>query len=211
VSNLPLYHVVDPVLTYGDDNSSSESKITARVDFGGHFSKSSLRPVANYVIRPRLQQKIEDQLYIFRGDVEQDTRILVIYGLGGSGKSQLALNFVRTRRRDYAAIFWIEAGRKETIERDYLSMYRLLFGSSSAGLKSATVEEAVMMVKSWFHGKSGHSLVILDSADTIDKADDASYVDLEYFLPDAPSVDVIITTRSSRAHFPAFNLVPLLY
>jgi len=41
--------------------------------------------------------------------------------------------------------------------------------------------------------------VVLDSADTIDNADDASYIDLEYFLPDAPSVDHIITTRSSRA------------
>jgi hypothetical protein len=30
-------------------------------------------------------------------------------------------------------------------------------------------------------------------------ADDASYVDLNYFLPDAPCVDVIITTWSSRA------------
>jgi hypothetical protein len=45
----------------------------------------------------------------------------------------------------------------------------------------------------------GRSLVILDGADTIDDADNASYIDLEYFLPDAPSVDVIITTRSSRA------------
>jgi hypothetical protein len=42
-------------------------------------------------------------------------------------------------------------------------------------------------------------LVIFDSADTIDDADKASYIDLNYFIPDAPSVDVIITTRSLRA------------
>jgi hypothetical protein len=69
----------------------------------------------------------------------------------------------------------------------------------SAGSESPTVAEAVTMVKSWFHGRSGRSLVIFDSADTIDNADDASYVDLNYFLPDAPCVDVIIMTRSSRA------------
>jgi hypothetical protein len=34
------------------------------------------------------------------------------------------------------------------------------------------VEEAVMMVKSWFHGKNGRLLVIFHSADTIDEADD---------------------------------------
>src|ERR1700722_18329799 len=43
------------------------------------------------------------------------------------------------------------------------------------------------------------SLAIFDSADTIDNADDASYIDLNYFLPDAPCVDATITTRSSRA------------
>jgi hypothetical protein len=56
-----------------------------------------------------------------------------------------------------------------------------------------------MMVRSWFHSQRGRFLVIFDSADTIDDADKASYIDLKYFIPDAPSVDVIITTRSSRA------------
>lgn len=42
-------------------------------------------------------------------------------------------------------------------------------------------------------------MVVLDSADTIDNADDASYIDLRYFLSDAKSVDNIITTRSSTA------------
>lgn len=83
------------------------------------------------------------------------------------------------------------------IERDYLSMCRLLFGGWLAGLKSPTVEEAVMMVKSWFHGKSGRSLMMVDSADSINEVDDASYVDLAYFHADALAVDVIITTRSS--------------
>lgn len=47
-------------------------------------------------------------------------------------------------------------------------MYRLLFGGLSVGLKLLKVDEAMMMAKSWFHGKSGRSLVILDSADTMD-------------------------------------------
>jgi tetratricopeptide (TPR) repeat protein len=96
-------------------------------------------------------------------------------------------------------MFWIETGQKETIERDYLSVYQLLFSHLSAGSESPTVAKAVAMVKSWFHGRNGRSLVIFDSPDTIDNADDTSYIDLDYFLPDAPCVDVIITTRSSRA------------
>ena len=41
--------------------------------------------------------------------------------------------------------------------------------------------------------------MVLDSTDTIDNDRDKSYIDLEYFLPDAPGVYIIITLRSSTA------------
>jgi tetratricopeptide (TPR) repeat protein len=146
-----------------------------------------------------LQHEIGEQLRPVPSGGKRGTRILVIYGLGGSGKSQLALNFVHTCREYYTSIFWIDAGQKETLERDYLSIYRLLFSRLSAGSELPTVSEAVTMVKSWFHGQSGRSLLIFDNAHTIDNPYDISYIDLNYFLPDAPCVDAIITTRSSRA------------
>ena len=37
------------------------------------------------------------------------------------------------------------------------------------------------------------------SADALDDGGDESYLNLEVFLPDAPTVDVIITTRHVRA------------
>jgi len=47
------------------------------------------------------------------------------------------------------------------------------------------------MVKSDAHWQSSIAQTVF--------ADDASYIDLNYFLPDPPCLDVIITTRSSRA------------
>jgi len=41
--------------------------------------------------------------------------------------------------------------------------------------------------------------LVVDSADLIDNAEDVSYIDLHYYLPDSPRVDTIITTRSSQA------------
>ena len=40
---------------------------------------------------------------------------------------------------------------------------------------------------------------MLDSADTINNDQDQAYIDLAYFLPDAPEVHVTITARSSIA------------
>ena len=41
--------------------------------------------------------------------------------------------------------------------------------------------------------------MILDSADTIDDDQQKSYIDLDYFIPNAPKVYVIITSRSLTA------------
>ena len=41
--------------------------------------------------------------------------------------------------------------------------------------------------------------MVLDNADTIDNDRDKTYIDLRYFMPDAPRVHVIITPRSLTA------------
>lgn len=126
---------------------------------------------------------------------------MVVWGLGGSGKSQLVLNYIREYRWEYGAVFWVEAGQKETTERDYIQIYRLLFPEVAVRShgSSITVEDAAPAVKSWFYRQKGRSLLVVESADSIDDVEDASYVDLNDYLPDAPQVDVVITTRSSQA------------
>ena len=110
------------------------------------------------------------------------------------------LNYIREYREDYTTVFWIEAGSKKSIERDYVQIYRLLYSRQvDIGHEIVKVEDAVPAVKRWFHGREGRWLVILDSADTIDDDQQKSYIDLDYFIPDAPGVHIIITSRSSTA------------
>ena len=128
-------------------------------------------------------------------------RILVVYGLGGAGKSQLVLNYVREHRQNYAGVFWIEAGSKETLARDYAQIYGLLYGrTASTGQDLVKLEDAVPAVKRWLQSRQdGLWLVVLDSADAVDNEKDASYIDLRYFVPDGPKLHVVVTTRSSTA------------
>lgn len=93
----------------------------------GHCANSSPRPVPNYVPRPRLHQKMKGQLHDLMDDRVEDVRILVVWGLGEAGKSWLALKYIREYRGDYDAVFSIEAGSKESIERDYVQIYPLLY------------------------------------------------------------------------------------
>jgi NB-ARC domain len=151
------------------------------------------------VSRPLLHRQIKEQLYDGRHDAIE-TRILAVQGIGGSGKSQLVLNYVREYQEDYSTVFWVEAGQKESIERDYFQIYHLLFDPILVTRPDAvSVQDAVVAVKRWFHGQTKRSLLVLDGADAIDNGEDESYLNLENFLPDAPTVDVIITTRYARA------------
>ena len=149
---------------------------------------------------PGRQLRFRAALAQLHNRLEEDDResLLLVCGIGGVGKSQLVLNYIREYRRDYAAVFWIEAGKRETIERDFLQIHRLLFGvQPGSGQDNMNVENAVLAVKDWFPGNDRRWLVVFDSADAIDNEEDDLYIDIKYFIPDDPSVHFIVTTRSA--------------
>ncbi|KAJ9651312.1 hypothetical protein H2198_009406 [Neophaeococcomyces mojaviensis] len=171
-----------------------------RPTFAGSYSHSSLSPVLNYVRRPGLERQLHNQLQFTNSTVgRHEMRTVVVWGLGGSGKSQLALNYVQEHRQQYCAVFWVEAGQRKTIERDYLQIYKLLFPSRDNGSTTFAVSDAITGVKNWLQGQEGRCLWVMDSADQIEDAEGSSYVDLHHYLPEAPRLDRIVTTRSSRA------------
>lgn len=164
----------------------------------GHYSHKALLPVSTFVGRPFLHEKLQAE---FISDISHDGghgRIVVVHGAGGVGKSQLVLNFVQLHQGDYSAVFWVEATTKTAVERLFAQIYQLLYEVHDvAGLQSARAEDAVPAVKRWFYGRRKRWLFIFDSADHVEPECDLASVDLRYFLPDDPSVDVIITTRNT--------------
>ncbi|RYP57926.1 hypothetical protein DL769_009196 [Monosporascus sp. CRB-8-3] len=174
---------------------------SARPDFAGYYSHTSLHPVKAYVERPALCDRIRQQLDRGGSGPNQGTRLLAVWGLGGAGKTQLVLDYLCRFRTEYKAVFWIEAGQKESIERDFVYIYRLLFEvRTTAGQEGIKADDAVLGVKSWFSGRRDDRwVVVFDGADAIDDENDDKYVDLSRYIPESPLLDVIITTRSRTA------------
>ncbi|EUC26825.1 hypothetical protein COCCADRAFT_113294, partial [Bipolaris zeicola 26-R-13] len=179
--------------------SYNHSAVAARADFAGHFAHAALEPVKAFVSRSLLHDQIYAQLG--RDAVHSGTRTLVVWGLGGAGKTQLVLDYVQQHRDQYKATFWIEAGRKESLERDFVRLYQTLFGlHTSAGQETAiSVEDAVTGVKSWFAGQRGRWLMVFDGADTIEDEEADGYINVKHFIPSTTALDVVITSRSSTA------------
>jgi tetratricopeptide (TPR) repeat protein len=178
---------------------TSGSVLSSRADFTGSYAYSSLQPVSTYVRRPDLERQLHEQLISPSGTNDlQEMRTAVVCGLGGAGKSQLALKYLQEHRKQYRAVFWIEANQKETIERDFIQIYKLLF-PNPASSTIISVEDAISGVKVWLQGQKGRYLWVMDSADEIEDDRSRLFVNLNHYLPEAPQLDRIITTRSSRA------------
>lgn len=186
-----------------DTNADVDATASARADYAGYYAHNSLQPVKTFVRRSELHERMRRQLA--RDDIEAvqvyKSRILAICGLGGTGKTQLVLDYLQHYRSDYKATFWVEAAHKSTLERDFINIYQLLFDVSLSDRESGQdrLTAAVLRVKSWFGRRHERWLFVFDGADSLDDPDDQEYVDLLKYMPESSTVDVIITSRSETA------------
>lgn len=167
-------------------------------NFIGSYAHSSLQPVVNYVSRPKLEIALDDQLPAFADADSGEMRTVVVWGLGGVGKSQLALNYVRAYRQRYQAVFWVQAGQKESVQRDYIQIHKQLFPNTLGDSVTVSLNNAIADVKNWLQNQQKRCLWVMDSADEVEDESSEQYMDLNHYLPEAPQLDRIITTRSSR-------------
>ena len=169
---------------------------TEQPEFTGHYSSTALRKVASYVPRPALHTQVKERLHDTLEERGYSCKILVVCGLGGAGKSQLMLNYVEVFKDDYTAVFWIDAGSKDRLEADYRRIHNLLL---HPGREDVDISTCVSEIRQWCQRKSAKYLFVLDSADSIEDADSNGYIDLQNYLVDAASADVVITTRVQSA------------
>jgi hypothetical protein len=107
-----------------------------------------------------------------------------ITGLGGIGKTQLALEYAYRHRGDYQAVLWARADTRENLTSSYLTIATLLGLPEKGEQESAQVMAAV---KNWFQHNTGW-LLILDNADELALARE--------FLPPSLGGQVLLTTRA---------------
>src|SRR5450755_4665357 len=107
-----------------------------------------------------------------------------ISGLGGIGKTQLALEYTYRYRGDYQAVLWAQADTRENLTSSYLTIATLL------NLPEKNEQESVRIiaaVKNWLQ-RHTNWLLILDNADDLALARD--------FLPPSVGGHVLLTTRA---------------
>ncbi|ENH71185.1 Nephrocystin-3 [Fusarium oxysporum f. sp. cubense race 1] len=162
------------------------------------YPLSLMTPVKTFVQRPSLRDNIRNQLMKpLEADRQGEVKKVGVWGMGGAGKSQLALSYLQRYRTEYDATFWIQADQAASVDRDFLAIYRLLAETTSS-LSDPNPEDVKREVLSWFARASGKYLVIFDGADSLHQTD-KDFVDLSQYCPGSPNTHIIITSRSSIA------------
>ena len=108
-----------------------------------------------------------------------------ISGLGGIGKTQIAVEYAYRYYRDYQAVLWVQADSREALVSSYVAIAFLLkLPEKDAQDQMITVQA----VKTWLQRHSKW-LLILDNADELDF--------ISEFLPPILGGHLLLTTRAS--------------
>lgn len=97
--------------------------------------------------------------------VNQDCQTVAISGLGGIGKTQVALQFAYSVKEDYPefSIFWVQAMSMEAFERSCIEI------ATALGIRQESKDDVKKLVQQRLCGKSaGKLLLIVDNADDLD-------------------------------------------
>ncbi|KAI9774480.1 MAG: hypothetical protein M1839_001713 [Geoglossum umbratile] len=106
-------------------------------------------------------------------------KVFVLYGLGGSGKTQVCLKFAQDHREKFWGVFWIDASSNETAEQGYLEI------AEACGFEKrdfeATKRRLSNVREPW--------LLIVDNAD------DPS-INVSRYFPTGDRGTILVTTRN---------------
>jgi tetratricopeptide (TPR) repeat protein len=130
-------------------------------------------------------------------------RRMTIYGLGGCGKSALALQFMHRAivKHSRRLVFWVPAISRESFELAYREIGILL---RIPGILDDNADVKQLVKKELSSGSSGDWLMVVDNADDssvlLGKVDtDPRSTRLSDFLPRSDRGTILFTTRSRKA------------
>jgi hypothetical protein len=182
------------------------------LDFGEYktiFSLEGVPRARQFVDRPAEMAELERVLLPRpRQDQCQRQKIHVLRGLGGMGKTQLAVEFARRHHRRFSSVLWLD-GRSEDILKRSIASYagRIPPGQipetsrQYAADASADIDAVVKDVMAWFARPANTAwLLIFDNVDREYAAQggDPNAYDVGRYFSGADHGSVLVTTRLAR-------------
>lgn len=129
---------------------------------------------------------------------------VAVYGMGGVGKTQLAIEYVYRSRGNYHSIFWISSADQAALLSGFQDIARMTGCLPDLAGSNLTPSEVAKAVLSWLQQREGW-LLIMDNMDDIDVA-------VDYLPKMTQGGHTLVTTRNpNHLSIPAEGLeIPVL-
>ncbi len=172
-------------------------------DFSIPFSLFGVPEVEHFVGRKEELIRIKEAFQ----NHESQRKVVLLCGLGGIGKTQLAVAFLKRHRDIYSAIFWLNDKNEDTLKQSFAGIAKRLCSEypSSALLRTAAEEKdadrIVAVIKKWLSIRwNTQWILIFDNVDNpkLPGISDPQAYDIRLYFPEAHQGSILITTRSSH-------------
>ncbi|KAM5348926.1 hypothetical protein ACJ41O_008749 [Fusarium nematophilum] len=162
---------------------------------------------SNFVERPSDTADLEKYLLPRRSHSRQMRKVFVLHGLGGVGKTQLAIDFARRHQATFSSVFWLDGRSEDRLRGSIASCVNLIpkgqipsTGRNQSDADSKDdLDAAVARVMEWLaRPDNGDWLLIFDNVDQDhEQGGVTGAYDLRRYLPGDHGA-VLVTTRLSR-------------
>ncbi|KUL91264.1 hypothetical protein ZTR_01469 [Talaromyces verruculosus] len=163
-------------------------------EFQVTFDLTGVPAIENFLGR---HEELDDLWHHLQPENNNSRKVAVLHGLGGIGKTQLAIHFAREHKEHFTAIFWLAGRSRETLLQSLSSVLSRLPGQSDkpAVVNEGEVERNAKQVLRWLASPGNTRwLLIFDNIDQYSPGTDDGY-DVGKFFPTADHGSILITSR----------------
>lgn len=176
------------------------------LDFGDYqidFRLQRVSRVSQYIARPAEMAELERVLLPERQSNRQ--KRFVLHGLGGIGKTQLAVEFASQHHRRFSAVFWLDGRSKDSIIQSIASCASRIpdgqisqSSTSYAAGSTSDINAVVREVMDWLaRGGNDKWLLVFDNVDRAynSQMSDVDVYDVKQYFCRVDHGSILITTR----------------